>query len=204
MNYVIAFAVGFFAGAIPFGYIIARVRGIDIRKKGSGNIGFSNVFRIVGKGEGVLVLVFDVLKGLLPVLYLSRSFGFYYGLIAGISAMLGHIFTPFLRFRGGKGVATGLGVFIGLAPISALFAFIVWLVIVFTSRYISLGSIIAACVLPIFIYFSKYLIRDEYNLFLVLFTILLCLLIIVLHRSNIKRLIAGNERKFSFMGKKES
>jgi glycerol-3-phosphate acyltransferase PlsY len=198
MRYFIAFCVGFFAGAIPFGYLIAKIRGVNIRKEGSGNIGFSNVFRIVGKGEGLLVLALDVAKGLIPVLCMGKYLGFTFGLIAGISAMLGHMFTPFLKFRGGKGVATGLGVFIGLAPFSALFTFVVWLIVVISTRYISLGSIVAACVLPLFIYFSRYMVRDEYNLYLVVFTIFVCLLVIILHRSNIKRLIHRKERKFSF------
>ncbi|MCK4233892.1 glycerol-3-phosphate 1-O-acyltransferase PlsY [candidate division WOR-3 bacterium] len=196
MYYLISFVIGFFVGALPFGFIVSKLRGIDIRKKGSGNIGFTNVFRVVGKMEGIVVLILDVSKGLLPVLLLNKYYGYYYGMIAGVSAMLGHIFTPFLKFKGGKGVATGLGVFIGLAPFSALFAFVVWLIVVSVSRYISLGSITAAIALPLFIFFSRFIVRDEYNIFLVIFTILVCLLVIILHRSNIKRLIKGKENKF--------
>lgn len=196
MYYLISFVIGFFVGALPFGFIVSKLRGIDIRKKGSGNIGFTNVFRVVGKMEGVVVLILDISKGLLPVLLLNKYYGYYYGMIAGVSAMLGHIFTPFLKFKGGKGVATGLGVFIGLAPFSALFSFVVWLIVVFVSRYISLGSITAAIALPLFIFFSRFIVRDEYNIFLLIFTILVCLLVIILHRSNIKRLIKGKENKF--------
>ena len=196
MYYLISFVIGFFVGALPFGFIVSKLRGIDIRKKGSGNIGFTNVFRVVGKMEGIVVLILDVSKGLLPVLLLNKYYGYYYGMIAGVSAMLGHIFTPFLKFKGGKGVATGLGVFIGLAPFSALFAFVVWLIVVSVSRYISLGSITAAIALPLFIFFSRFIVRDEYNIFLLIFTILVCLLVIILHRSNIKRLIKGKENKF--------
>ena len=196
MYYLISFVIGFFVGALPFGFIVSKLRGIDIRKKGSGNIGFTNVFRVVGKMEGVVVLILDISKGLLPVLLLNKYYGYYYGMIAGVSAMLGHIFTPFLKFKGGKGVATGLGVFIGLAPFSALFSFVVWLIVVSVSRYISLGSITAAIALPLFIFFSRFIVRDEYNIFLLIFTILVCLLVIILHRSNIKRLIKGKENKF--------
>jgi glycerol-3-phosphate acyltransferase PlsY len=193
----ISLVVGFFCGAIPFGYIISRMKGINIQKMGSGNIGFSNVFRSVGSLEGIIVLVGDVAKGLVPVLLFLHYFGYYFGLSAGVASMLGHMFTPFLRFKGGKGVATGLGVFIGLAPFSALFSFIVWLMVAFIWRYISLGSITAAIALPLFIHFSRFLIKDEYNVILEILTIIVCLLVIVLHRKNIKRLIRGEERRFT-------
>ncbi len=201
MAYFISFLAGFFSGAIPYGYIIGKTKGIDIRKQGSGNIGFSNVFRVVGKPEGAIVLVLDIAKGLLPVLFFSRYFGYNYGLVAGIFAMLGHMFTPWLKFKGGKGVATGLGVFIGLAPTSALLVFIVWLVVVAATRYISLGSVAAAVALPLLIFFSKFLIRDEYNIYVEILTIFVCVLVIILHRKNIKRLFKGEERKFSFKHK---
>ncbi len=197
MEYLISFLVGFFSGAIPCGFIISKLKGIDIRKHGSGNIGFSNVFRTVGKIEGISVLFLDIAKGFLPVLLLIRYYGYHYGIIAGIAAVLGHMFTPVLKFKGGKGVATGLGIFIGLAPLSALFTFIVWLIVVVISRYVSLGSLTAAIALPLFIYFSRFIGRDEYNIFLLLFTILVCLLVIIMHRPNIKRLVQGKERKFS-------
>lgn len=201
MEFLLSFIIGFFSGAIPFGFIIAKIKGIDIRRKGSGNIGFANVFRSVGKSEGIIVLILDISKGLLPVLLLNKYCGYYFGMIAGISAMLGHIFTPFLKFKGGKGVATGLGVFIGLAPVSALFSFIMWVLVFLISRYISLGSISAAVALPLFIYLSRFIIRDEYNIFLEILTILVCILVIVMHRSNIKRLIQGKERKLTLRKK---
>ena len=201
MYFLFSFLIGFFAGAIPFGFLIAKYKGIDIRKKGSGNIGFSNVFRVVGKPEGIIVLMFDVAKGLIPVILLGKYYGYYFGMVAGISAMLGHIFTPFLKFKGGKGVATGLGVFIGLAPFSALFAFLVWLIVVVISRYISLGSIIAAIFLPVFIYTSRFLGRNEYNIVLEVLTIIVCILVIIMHRQNIKRLLRGEERRFTLKRK---
>lgn len=198
----VSLMAGFLCGAIPFGYIMARMKGINIQKVGSGNIGFSNVFRSVGKPEGIIVLVLDIVKGLIPVLLFTHYFGYYFGLFAGVAAMLGHMFTPFLKFKGGKGVATGLGVFIGLAPFSALFSFVIWLVVVFIWRYISLGSVAAAVALPLLIYFSRFLVRDEYNVVLEILTVVVCLLVIVLHRKNIKRLIRGEERKFT-LGKRE-
>ncbi len=192
-----ALFAGFVIGGIPFGFIVAKLRGVHIQKVGSGNIGFSNVFRSVGKIEGIIVLIADIAKGLVPVLFFKQAYGVHFALIAGIAAMLGHIFTPFLRFKGGKGVATGLGVFIGLAPFSAFFALLVWLGVVGISRYISLGSITAAIALPLFIYFSRYLIRDEYHIALEMLTILMCLLVIVMHRMNIRRLVQGKERRFT-------
>lgn len=190
------FVAGYIIGGIPFGYLIARLRGIDIKKVGSGNIGFSNVFRSVGKLEGVVVLIGDIVKGFLPAIVFKQVYGIHFGLIAGIAAMLGHIFTPFLRFKGGKGVATGLGVFIGLAPCSALFSLLVWIAVVAITHYISLGSIAAAIALPLFIYFSRYLVRDEYHITLEILTILVCLLVIIMHRENIKRLVRGEEHTF--------
>ncbi len=194
---------GYLLGGIPFGYLIARLRGVNIKTVGSGNIGFSNVFRSVGKWEGVVVLIGDIAKGLVPVLIFKYAYGIHYGLIAGIAAMLGHIFTPFLKFKGGKGVATGLGVFIGLAPFSALFTLLVWIVVVTVTRYVSLGSITAAVALPLFIYFSRYLVRDEYHFALEIVTILVCVLVIVMHRTNIKRLIRREEHKFVLKRKKK-
>jgi len=202
MIYIVSFLIGFFSGAIPYGYIVSKIKGIDIRREGSGNIGFSNVFRTVGKPEGIIVLVLDFAKGLLPVLFVTNYCGYNYGLIAGVASMLGHMFTPFLKLKGGKGVATGLGVFIGLAPLSAVFAFVVWLIVVAVTRYISLGSIVAAFALPVLILCSRFFIRDEFNIYLEMLTIVVCVLVILLHRENIKRLFAGKERKFSF-GKRE-
>jgi glycerol-3-phosphate acyltransferase PlsY len=198
-----ALLAGYIVGGIPFGFIVARLKGVHIQRVGSGNIGFSNVFRSVGKVEGILVLIADIAKGLVPVLIFKQVYGVHFGLIAGIAAILGHIFTPFLRFKGGKGVATGLGVFIGLAPFSALFSFLVWLVVVGIFRYISLGSIVAAISLPCFIYFSPYLVRNEYHIGLEVVTILVCLLVIIMHRTNIKRLIRGKEHRFVLGGGKE-
>ena len=149
------------------------------------------------------MLIADIGKGLIPVVILRQIFGLHFGLIAGLAAMLGHMFTPFLRFRGGKGVATGLGVFIGLAPFSALFTFLVWILVVGVSRYISLGSIIAAIALPVLIYFSRFLVRDEYDIVVEIFTILVCLLVIVMHRSNIRRLVRREERRFTLTKKHE-
>lgn len=191
-----ALVAGFVLGGIPSGFIVARLRGVAIQKVGSGNIGFSNVFRSVGKIEGLIVLIADIAKGFVPVLVFKQVWGIHFALMAGVAAMLGHMFTPFLRFKGGKGVATGLGVFIGLAPCSALFTLLVWLVVVLISRYISLGSIVAALALPLFIYYSRYLIRDEYHIGLEVVTILVCLLVIVMHRGNIKRLVKGKEHRF--------
>jgi glycerol-3-phosphate acyltransferase PlsY len=184
-------------GSIPFGLIIARCfKGIDVRKYGSGNIGAANVFRTVGPLAGFLTLFFDVGKGFLPVYLGKKLIGpeYFLALIGlGIMAMLGHSFSLFLSGKGGKAVSTSFGVIIGLVPQAAFFSFLVWLICVFIFRYISLASMAGAFSLPIFIF------RFQKNL--TFLGILIFLLVLFTHRSNIKRLLQGKENKISLKKK---
>lgn len=191
MNFVLFFVIGFLVGGIPFGFLIGKSKGLDIRKAGSGNIGATNVARLCGKKAGGLALSLDVTKGFLPAFFVAR-YNINYGIIAGVGAVLGHIFTPFLKFRGGKGVSTALGVFLGLAPVPVLLCFGLWFVILLIFRYVSVASMSAAVCAPFLIYLMK---KPHQLIFL---GIAVAFLIIGRHIPNIKRLLKGKEPKFSF------
>jgi len=142
--------IAFIIGSIPVGVLLAKTRGVDLKRVGSGNIGATNVLRSLGKGPAALTLLGDMLKGVVAVAF-GKYFGmkpFHQGLI-GLSAILGHNFSIFLHFRGGKGVATSLGVFILYSPKTALITFIIWTVVVLTTKYSSLGALISFGLLPL-------------------------------------------------------
>ena len=182
--------ISFILGSIPFGIIIAKVKGVDLKRVGSGNIGATNVFRSIGTFPAVLTLLGDILKGTLAV-STGRYFGvgpLYEGLM-GVSAILGHNFSLFLGFKGGKGVATSLGVLIIYTPRVAFFTFIIWLVTVFFTKYSSLGAIVSFALLP------ANIILFDYDKTKLLITILISLFILIRHKDNIKRLINGSEKK---------
>lgn len=195
--------VAFLSGSLPFGLWIARARGIDLKRVGSGNIGFTNVWRSVGRTEGILTLLGDVLKGALPTAILPGFLpqmgvpiaGSTAAVLFGLAAILGHCFSPFVRFRGGKGVATSLGVFLVLAPEAVGICVVVFVGIVAATRYISLGSVTCAVLLPTLVGVFK----GVGPLFWV--TVAIGAMVIFLHRGNIQRLAAGTERRFGFGGK---
>lgn len=179
----------FVLGSIPVGVIIAKTKGVDLQKVGSGNIGATNVLRSLGKWSAALTLLGDVLKGTIAVAF-GRYLGmgtFHEGLI-GLSAILGHNFSLFLGFRGGKGVATSLGVFILYSPQTALITFIIWLVVVLTTKYSSLGALVSFGLLPLNI-----VLFDSNEKLPV--ALLITTLIVIHHTENIKRLIKGTERR---------
>lgn len=152
LEYFIVPAASYLIGSIPFGYLIGRLHGIDIRKVGSGNIGATNVTRSIGRIAGKICFFLDFLKGALPVVLVNMTFEentANLALAAGLAVILGHVFPIYLRFRGGKGVATAAGVALALAPYPLLCALAVWVVTFLTSRYVSLASIVAAASLPI-------------------------------------------------------
>lgn len=181
----------YFLGSIPTGLLLAKAAGVDIRTSGSGNIGATNVYRTLGRSVGVLTLVGDCLKGLLPVLlakYLHMA-DIWVAAI-GLAAFLGHVYTIFLGFKGGKGVATALGVFLGVAPLAVCGALFVFVGVVWWSRYISLGSICAAATMPLFL-----VLIDPSPAKLVM-TVIVATLVISKHRENFQRLRAGTENRF--------
>ena len=211
------FMFGFIPGAIPFGYLVGRIRGINLRRHGSGNIGFTNVIRVMGWQYGVPVLVLDLAKGFLPVFFsaalvrattsgpgelltIHHLFGARLGLLSviiGLGAILGHVYTPVLKFKGGKGVATTAGVVLALTPWTLLLCLAVFLIILLLTRYLSLASISAAIVLPIA---TAWFARGQ--IAVLLFTLLVAALLLTRHVSNMKRLLAGNENRFAWRSSK--
>ncbi len=191
LNELILTAVAYIVGSIPTGLLLARASGVDIRATGSGNIGATNVYRTLGRTVGIATLLGDCLKGLVPVL-VARKLGFADPWVAavGLAAFLGHVYTIFLGFKGGKGVATALGVFLGVSPLSVLGALALFIGIVATTRYISLGSIIAAAAMPFLVA------AVERRPLLVGMTLVIAVIVIVKHRENIRRLREGTENRF--------
>jgi glycerol-3-phosphate acyltransferase PlsY len=204
--------LAYLIGAIPFSWLFVRVLdGIDLRTVGSGNLGSTNAMRVLGTPLGLVIQALDILKGWLPVfalLTVTNAVAFIYdlgvgfvplphpppisvenaALVAGIAAVLGHMFPVYMRFRGGKGVNTTLGVFLALAPKATLVALVAGLAVLAATRYVSLGSIIGSIALLLAVWFFY---RQETALIIV--TATLALLIVFMHRSNIRRLLAGTE-----------
>ncbi|BEH09040.1 glycerol-3-phosphate 1-O-acyltransferase PlsY [Geobacter sulfurreducens subsp. ethanolicus] len=191
LNELILTAVAYIVGSIPTGLLLARASGVDIRATGSGNIGATNVYRTLGRTVGIATLLGDCLKGLVPVL-VARKLGFADPWVAavGLAAFLGHVYTIFLGFKGGKGVATALGVFLGVSPLSVLGALALFIGIVAATRYISLGSITAAAAMPFLVA------AVERRPLLVGMTLVIAVIVIVKHRENIRRLREGTENRF--------
>ena len=192
----------FLLGSIPTGYLVARAKGVDIRQHGSGNIGATNVFRTLGKPLGVFVFMVDALKGF-AVVWLAGRFGGasdWAGIIAAVAVIAGHNYTPWLGFKGGKGIATSAGVLLALMPWAVLCIAIVWFVVFKVSRYVSLASISAATALPVAVA-ALWSAGYGGNGPLLGFSVLISALAIWRHRTNIQRLRAGTESRFE--GKKK-
>jgi len=197
--------VGYFFGSLPTGHLVGRCLGVDISKHGSGNIGATNVLRVLGRRWGYLVFFIDALKGFLAVriaFYLVQiaKIGVerieLVGILAAITCILGHAFPIWLRFKGGKGVATSAGALLGLMPVAIVAIFFVWLIIFQLTRYVSLASIGAAAALPMVV--GALLLRKFVtDTALLYFSVLIAGVVIWRHRSNFKRLINGTERRFS-------
>jgi len=197
--YIIGLTCSYFIGSISFGFLIAKyIKGVDVRKIGSGNPGATNVSRAIGKPYGIAVYVLDMLKGFLPVFAADRLFGGQGSgllpILCGVGVICGHTFPIFLGFKGGKAAATGSGVFLWLATIPLLIALTVWLITVAISRYVSLGSILSS----IAVFVSVIVLgKDPFGqgLYLTLFSLFIAVLLTIRHRSNIKRLLNGTESK---------
>jgi glycerol-3-phosphate acyltransferase PlsY len=213
--------LSYLVGSIPTSIIVSKLnKGIDIRDFGSGNAGGTNVMRVLGWKQGVLVIILDALKGVLAVVVIAR---FHYGpipfnnatpfddftliqIMAGIAAIIGHVWTIFAGFRGGKGIATALGMLLMITTVDMLIAVGVFILVVSISRYVSLGSIIGAIAVPLTLIVRENIFNvniPNYSTLLP-FVILVTLIVIFTHRKNVVRLINGDEHKLSFSKKKKS
>lgn len=196
--------IGYLLGSCPNGFLVGRARGVDIRKQGSGNIGATNVLRVLGKRWGYLVFALDAFKGLAAVrlafalasaMNPNGPYREVVGIAGGLACILGHTFPVWLRFRGGKGVATSAGVLLGLMPLAVVSVFVVWLLLFKATRYVSVASIGAAFCLPLFV--ALYLRTNMLTgVSLLPFSILIAGVVIWRHRSNIQRLLHGKEQRF--------
>ncbi|NCC51832.1 MAG: glycerol-3-phosphate 1-O-acyltransferase [Spartobacteria bacterium] len=197
---VVFIVAAYLLGSIPFGLLVTRMKGIDIRKEGSGNIGATNVFRVAGKGLGITTFLLDFLKGFVPAFVFPLLFNVLsaentpglLGLFCGCAAIVGHNWPVFLKFKGGKGVATSAGMLVGIAPAAVGVALIVWILLFAGTRYVSVASIAAALAVAVSAWFfyasSGYAIPIALSI--------LAALVIWRHRSNIRRLCKGEENRF--------
>jgi glycerol-3-phosphate acyltransferase PlsY len=203
--YVFTAVVGYLLGSIPTGYLVGKAKGVDLRTVGSGNIGATNVFRTLGKRLGILVLVIDGLKGYaacawlpdLVIRYLTNKYGpgdpRMYDAIriaGGLTAVLGHNYTCWLKFKGGKGIATSAGMLAALVPMAFIIVLTIWIVIFAVTRYVSVASIVGSVALPFAAYFTGN------SATIVMVTALMAALAVYKHRSNIQRLLNGTESRF--------
>ncbi|MFB3852104.1 MAG: glycerol-3-phosphate 1-O-acyltransferase PlsY [Acidobacteriota bacterium] len=195
-NEILIAILAYFLGAIPFGYIIAKLRsGEDIRKKGSGNIGATNVLRTQGAFYGFLTLFLDAAKAALPV-YFARHYGTeaWFPALAGGVAIIGHCYPVYIGFKGGKGAASGLGAFLFIAPIATLIACGSFLIVMFSFGYVSVGSMVGSFVF-VSVLWAFHFFKKSYDLYTCIIATLLAILLVYRHRSNIKNLFEGKEKK---------
>ncbi len=201
----VIFCLAYLFGSFPSGYFAGKLSGVDIRAKGSGNIGATNVLRVLGKGWGYAVFFADVLKGFAAVRLTfaivshfpwASASAEYFAVLAAVMCILGHTFPVWLRFKGGKGVATSVGVVFGLMPIAAITIFAIWVAVFETTRYVSVASVVAALSLPVTLGLLLYWkITDA--VILLYFSIVMALLVVWRHRSNFARLLNGTEQRFN-------
>lgn len=193
MTVALLFFTAYLIGSVPTSYIIGRLHGIDLREHGSGNLGGTNAYRVMGAAAGVPVVLIDATKGFVPAYFFPAWDGSAIGnlaLLYGLAAIAGHVWSIFMRFRGGKGVATGVGVLVALAPASALIGLLVWIGVVAITRYVSVASISAATLVPLTAWLT-----DEARS-TVLFSAAVAILVWWTHRGNLKRLARGQEHRF--------
>ena len=220
ITWVIWLVGAYVLGSVSFALILGRANGIDIRRHGSGNVGATNLGRALGKKWGILCFVLDLFKGLLPVvgyrltlawmdIVTGGSVAMLFWLSIGVAAVLGHVFPIYLKFKGGKGMATGMGVLLGYWPmlsVPALAAFVVWFLVTKATAYVGLASVIAAAVLPVFVVGFGIVMGYQADLIAVCggVSALLAALVIVRHIGNIKRLLAGTEDKVDWAQRKRA
>ena len=198
MRFALWLAAAYLVGALPTSYLVGRLaRGIDLREHGSKNLGATNVYRVLGWGWAVPVALVDVLKGALPVAGFAPWAGgpAWTPIALGVAAVLGHAYSPYVRFKGGKGVATAAGMFLALAPLAVLLAIPVWVACVWLTGYVSVASITVALAFP----FAVWLTRPGASAVLIA-SVALGVFIVIAHRANIRRLLAGTENRFCRRG----
>jgi len=209
IEFFLKLIIAYILGSIPSSIIAGKLNGIDIREHGSGNAGGTNTFRVLGWKAGLIVTLFDMFKGYFATVYVvSFSFGFspldlsaeVQQICIGFASIIGHIWTVFARFRGGKGVATAAGMMIGLYPEAMGLGILVFALTLYITRYVSLSSMLSASSVPIFLYFSPSLFGKIPSELFLIFSMIIALLIIFTHRSNVLRLINGTENR---VGKKK-
>lgn len=205
MRLIFTLILGYLLGSIPLAVWVGKVtKGIDIREHGSGNAGATNAIRVLGFKPGLFVLILDMAKGLVAVLLVAKIAQSHVavdsdlvGILTGSCAIFGHIFPFALRFRGGKGVGTGAGVMFALTPVVTLCALLLWIVIVASTRYVSVASMAAAVSMPAMLILGKLTFGYEPGVELMCFSILLAAAVMLSHHANIKRLLAGTENRFT-------
>lgn len=192
--HILLFLVCFIIGSIPTGYIIVKkAKGVDIRQEGSGNVGATNAYRSLGLTWGILVALADILKGAFAVLFVSYFAEMtFLPLLGGIISILGHNYSIFLGFKGGKGVATTCGVLLALLPMPTLFALLFWIFLVITTRYVSIASIVASLSFLPLVYFLGY------PLSFMIFSLILAFFVVYRHKDNIERLLKGEENRIQW------
>ncbi|MEY2489209.1 MAG: acyl phosphate:glycerol-3-phosphate acyltransferase [Verrucomicrobiota bacterium] len=197
--------LGYLFGSFPAGYFAGRIAGVDVRSTGSGNIGATNVLRVLGKRWGYAVFFVDAFKGLAAVriafflaehLSSARSHAVYFAILAAVMCVVGHTFPVWLRFKGGKGVATSAGAVFGLMPLAAVIIFLVWVVVFEITRYVSVASLVAASALPVAVALLLHWEIIE-GVGLLYFSTTLAILVVWSHRSNFSRLLKGTEQRFT-------
>ncbi|HKZ21927.1 MAG TPA: glycerol-3-phosphate 1-O-acyltransferase PlsY [candidate division Zixibacteria bacterium] len=205
LKIILVILSSYLIGAIPFSIIISRLfRKIDIREYGSKNPGATNVFRVVGPLAGSIVLILDIAKGFFAVYFLTRLLGveslmapIYGQLLAGVAVISGHVFSIFTKFKGGKGIAVGAGVFLALIPLELMLGVAVFAIILATTKYVSLASLSASTFICLSLMVEKYLLKQNLPLILILTCFILTLLVFYTHRGNIERLLNGTESRIN-------
>ncbi|MCK5147831.1 glycerol-3-phosphate 1-O-acyltransferase PlsY [bacterium] len=202
MSFLLIIFLSYLAGSIPTAIICSRlILKDDIRNHGSKNAGATNVFRVMGWKPALVVVLIDIAKGMVAVLLIVQLGDTMFNditikIFAGLAAIIGHVWTVFAGFKGGKGVGTAFGVLLGLAPIASLITFAVWLILVLITRIVSLGSIAAALIFPMALFVQRHFFSSDLEVELLYMGIGLAVLIFVTHRANVKRLLRGEENRF--------
>jgi len=190
VGFMVLFVLAYLAGSIPFGVVVGKVfYGVDVREHGSGNVGTTNVFRVLGKKAGAVVMVLDILKGYIPAAIAAALFTPWAAIFIAAAPVVGHMYSIFLKGRGGKGIATGAGVVLALVPLAFIIIFATWIALILLTRFVSVASLVAAVLVPVLtIAFDEPL---PYQIA----GVLVALLVWWAHRGNIQRLLAGEEHR---------